>query len=53
MNSLNPKSFLALLGVVFVSAFSAGCATVEGVGEDVQDLGEEIEDEAQDARRRR
>jgi predicted small secreted protein len=47
------KPFLALLGVMWLSAFSAGCATVEGVGEDIQDLGDEIEDEAEDARRRR
>ena len=47
------KPFLALLGVMWLSAFSAGCATVEGVGEDIEDLGDEIEDEAEDARRRR
>jgi predicted small secreted protein len=46
-----PKWFLSLLAVVSFSAFAAGCATVEGVGEDIQDLGEEIEDEADDARR--
>ena len=31
--------------------FGAGCATVEGVGEDIEDLGDEIQDEANDARR--
>ena len=51
MRLANPKSFLALLGVVFFSAFAAGCETVEGVGEDVEDLGDEIEDAADDARR--
>jgi predicted small secreted protein len=47
----NPKSYLALLGVVFFSALSVGCETVEGVGEDVEELGDEIEDAADDARR--
>jgi predicted small secreted protein len=53
MSFVERKSFLATLGAVLLSGFSGGCATVEGVGEDVQDLGEEIEDEAEDARRRR
>ena len=33
------------------SAFAAGCETVEGVGEDIENLGDEIEDEARDSRR--
>ena len=51
MNLVNPKSCLALLGVALFSIFSVGCETVEGVGEDIEELGEEIEDEANDARR--
>jgi predicted small secreted protein len=51
MRLVNPKSFFALLGVVLFSAFSIGCETVEGVGEDIEELGDEIEDEANDAQR--
>jgi predicted small secreted protein len=50
MKVANSKWF-SLLAVVSFSSFAGGCATVEGVGEDIQDLGEEIEDEADDARR--
>jgi hypothetical protein len=32
---------------------SVGCASVGGVGEGVENLGEEIQDESDDARRRR
>lgn len=46
-----PKSLFALLGVVAFSAFSAGCETVEGVGEDIEELGDEIADQARDASR--
>ena len=45
------KSFLALLGVVAFSSLTVGCETVEGVGEDIEELGDEIEDEARDAQR--
>lgn len=51
MKLANSKWFLSLLAAGSFSAFSVGCATIEGVGEDLQDLGEEIEDEADDARR--
>jgi predicted small secreted protein len=51
MKLTNPKSYLALLGAAAISVLSAGCATVEGVGEDVEDLGDEIQDGADDARR--
>lgn len=51
MKLVTPKSFLSLLGVVLFSAFAVGCETVEGIGEDVEELGDEIEDEANDARR--
>ena len=51
MKLINSGSYLALLGVAAFSVFSAGCATIEGVGEDIEDLGEEIADEADDARR--
>jgi len=51
MKLINPKSYLALLGVVLCSTFAVGCETVEGVGEDIEELGDEIEDEANDAQR--
>ena len=53
MKLANPKSFLALFGVVLFSTFAAGCETVEGIGEDIEDAGDEIEDAADDARDRR
>jgi predicted small secreted protein len=51
MKFVSSKSYLGLIGVLLLSAFSAGCATVEGVGEDIEDLGDEIEDRANDAQR--
>lgn len=53
MKVANPKSLLSLLGVVLFSGFTVGCETVEGVGQDIEELGDEIEDEANDAQRRR
>lgn len=53
MQILDRKSFLALAGVAVFSTFAVGCETVEGIGEDVEELGDEIEDEANDARRNR
>ena len=53
MKIANTKSFLSLLGVIMFSGLAVGCATVEGAGEDIEDLGDEIEDEAEDAQRRR
>jgi predicted small secreted protein len=42
----------SLIGSLLLSAmFIAGCNTVEGVGRDIEELGDEIEDEADDARR--
>jgi len=40
-----------LSALLLTSAFLAGCNTVEGVGRDIEDLGDAIEDEADDARR--
>jgi predicted small secreted protein len=37
-----------LLGALGLS-FLAGCNTIEGIGQDVEELGEEIEEEADDA----
>jgi predicted small secreted protein len=51
MKLAEPKSFLALLAIVLFSGFAAGCETVEGVGEDIEELGDEIEDQAKDAQR--
>jgi predicted small secreted protein len=44
---------LSLLGVIGTAAFVGGCETVEGVGRDVENLGDAIEDEARDERRDR
>lgn len=42
----------SLLGSLLLSCFAiAGCNTVEGVGRDIENLGDAIEDEADDARR--
>ncbi len=51
MKLANPRSALGLLGLVLFSTLSIGCETVEGVGEDIEELGDEIEDEANDAQR--
>ena len=51
MKLINSGSYLASLGAAAFSVFSAGCATIEGVGEDVEDLGDAIEDKAEDAQR--
>jgi predicted small secreted protein len=51
MRLVNPKSWLGLLGVALFATLSVGCETVEGVGEDIEELGDEIEDEANDAQR--
>jgi predicted small secreted protein len=40
---------LAWLGALGLS-FLAACNTIEGIGQDVEALGEEIEEEADDAR---
>ena len=53
MKFISAKSYLALLGVAAFSVLSVSCATVEGVGEDIEDAGDAIEDEAEEARRRR
>jgi hypothetical protein len=52
MKLINSGSYLALLGVAAFSVLGVGCAAVEEVGEGVEDLGDEIQDEARDARRR-
>ena len=51
MKLASSRSLFALLGVIAFSAFAAGCETVEGIGEDVEELGDEIEDQARDSRR--
>lgn len=51
MKLANSRSWLTALGVLAFGAFAAGCETVEGIGEDVEELGDEIEDEARDSRR--
>ena len=38
---------LSLLLVAFCSSFIAGCHTVAGVGKDVKEVGEEVEETAE------
>lgn len=42
-------SNLALFSSILALGFLGGCATVEGVGEDVQSAGEGIEEAAEEA----
>jgi hypothetical protein len=53
MKLVNSRSYLALLGIAAFSISSIGCAAVEEVGEGVENAGDEIADEAREARRRR
>ncbi len=46
MKRLTALMFLAL----FSSAFLSACNTMEGVGEDVQKVGEKVEDKAGDCK---
>jgi predicted small secreted protein len=49
------RVFLAATATVVTlcgAALSGGCNTVEGVGQDVENLGDEIGDEAREERRR-
>ena len=53
MKMTKQKTLWSWLGALILStsALLAGCNTVEGVGRDIENLGDEIEDEADDARR--
>ncbi len=47
----NQKSLSSLLFAALLAAFAlAGCNTVEGVGKDAEAVGEEIQEEANEAR---
>jgi predicted small secreted protein len=49
------RAFLAAAAATAItlgSGILVGCNTVEGVGQDVEDLGDEIGDEAREQRRR-
>ena len=51
MKTVSQKTLLPLVGALLLSGvFIGGCNTVEGVGRDIENLGDEIEDEADDAR---
>lgn len=41
-------SWMFLMGLFFVGATLAACNTVEGIGRDVEDAGDAIEDAADD-----
>lgn len=45
------RTALALMALIAVAGFTAGCNTVEGAGRDIQGAGEKIEETADDARR--
>lgn len=47
------KSVTFAFAALSFVGFLAGCNTIEGVGRDVERLGDAIEDEADDARDRR
>jgi predicted small secreted protein len=52
MKKTRETTLWSLLGALMLSTvFIAGCNTVEGVGRDIEELGDEIEDTADDARR--
>lgn len=38
------RILLMLLVALFITAFTAGCNTIEGMGEDIEAGGDEIED---------
>jgi|TARA_Y100001968_G_scaffold187952_1_gene172294 predicted small secreted protein len=42
-------SYFAIFSTILTLGFLGGCATVEGVGEDVQSAGEGIEEAAEEA----
>jgi predicted small secreted protein len=51
MKSVTQRTLLPLVGALLVAGvFIGGCNTVEGVGRDIENLGDAIEDEADDAR---
>jgi predicted small secreted protein len=45
--------WLSVVAVLLTSGTLSGCNTIEGAGEDIEDLGDAIEDEAEDQRRDR
>lgn len=46
------KPAIALVIALFIAGLTlAGCSTTEGIGRDLESAGEEIQDEARDARR--
>ena len=46
MKFINSGSYLALLGVAAFSVFAVGCESAEEVGENVAELGDDIQDAA-------
>ena len=47
-NAISKYALLALAVAAFVAVPLTGCNTMEGVGEDVEDAGEAIQDGAKD-----
>lgn len=51
MKTVAQRTVLPLVGaLLLIGVFIGGCNTVEGVGRDIENLGDAIEDEADDAR---
>jgi entericidin A len=48
----NRREFLAAGAILLCGALLGGCNTVEGVGKDIENAGDAIEDEAREQRRR-
>lgn len=48
MNDRFKIAFPSLLAAILLAGFLGACNTVEGVGEDIEDLGDAIEDAADD-----
>ena len=43
------KSIILVIAALFFGVFATGCNTMEGFGEDVEQVGDNIEDTAEDA----
>lgn len=49
MNLKIKKSILLVIAALFIGVFATGCNTMEGFGEDLEQVGDNIEDTAEDA----
>ncbi|WP_414827745.1 entericidin A/B family lipoprotein [Alteromonas sp. H39] len=49
VNTKRLRSHYTVLVFAFLASLLSGCATIEGVGEDIESAGEAVEDAAEDA----